>query len=288
MRKLLSSNLYRLRKDAAFYVILLFSALTGSALVIMDARYLNGASFLSSGIEIALCGAFPWAQLLCGVAISLYLGKEYDWGGLRQKLSCGIQRHHVYLANQLTATVISSVTLVCYLLAIAGTGSFFYNGSVWSFGQFLYVILCSFCINAVYAAIYTAISMNIPSRTISLISSIGTYFVCHYLARFIDQRLRQEKYLAEFLGFSSTGEILLGAEYPNPDYIGGAARKVLVFLNNFLPSGQALEMEYLSNNSDWTAGYDFLFCQYWPICSLVLLGIVSALGYRLFRKKDIK
>ncbi len=208
MRKLLSANFYRLRKDTVFFVILLISALTGIALVIMDARALGEHALLSSGIEIAMCGAFPWVQLICGAAISLYLGKEYDWGGLRQKLSCGIQRRHVYLANQLTATILSFAVLACYLLAIAATGSFLYNGSTWTLWQFLFAGLCSFCINAVYAAVYTFLSMNIPSRTISLISSLGSYFVFQYLAKFIDQGLRQEKYLAEFLGFSSTGEIL--------------------------------------------------------------------------------
>ncbi len=254
----------------------------------MDARYLSGNAILSSGIEIALCGAFPWAQLICGAAISLYLGKEYDCGGLRQKLSCGIQRRHAYLANQFTATVISFAVLACYLLAVAGTGSFLYNESVWTLRQFLFAGLCFLCINAAYAALYTFLSMNIPSRTISLISSLGSYFVFQYIAKFIDQGLRQEKYLADFLGFSSTGEMLWGAEYQNPDYIGGAARKVLISLNNFLPGGQALGMGYLRHNSNWSDGYDFIFYPYWPICAIVLLGIVSALGCCLFCKKDIK
>ncbi len=288
MRKLLSANFYRLSRDTAFFLILMVSALTGSALTVMDAQYLNGNAFLSSGVEIALCGAFPWAQLLCGIAISLYLGKEYDWGGLRQKLSGGVLRRHVYLANLVTATVISFSVLICYLLAVAGTGGFLYYGAVWTAGQFLFAGLCFFCINAVYAAVYTVVSMNIASRTISLISSIGAYFAFQYVAEFIDHALRQEKHMADFLGFSGTGEMLFGPQYPNPDYIDGAARKALIFLNNCLPSGQALGMGYLCHSSDWSDGYDFIMFSNWPICAIVLLGIVSALGYWLFRKKDIK
>ena len=284
MRKLLSANFYRLRNDSAFFGILLIAALTGSALVIMDAKYLDGGAFLNSGVEIGLCGAFPFAQLFSAAAISLYLGKEYDWGGFRQKLSCGTQWHHVYAANQITATVLSAVILACYLLTAAGAGSFLYNGSAWTTKQFLFVLLCCFCVNAAYAAIYTAISMNIPSRTISLISTIGCYFLLRYTAEFVNRGLHQEPSLADFIDFSSSGEPLFGPEYPNSDYIGGSARKLLTFLYHCLPSGQAMEMDYLSTSGDWTTG----ITAYWPVFSIVLLGIVSVLGYSLFRNKDIR
>lgn len=65
---------------------------------------------------------------------------------------------------------------------------------------------------------------------------------------------------------------------PNPAYVGGTARKVMEFVYDMLPTGQAIQL----NNMD------FERCLRWPWLSAIVLAVSTVLGYLPFRKRDVK
>ena len=108
MIPLLSANLFRLRRDPLLWLAL-GVCLAGSAA--FSASFRDTPSFDDVYF-------FPFCVALCAF-LSLFLGREYGDGTLRNKVAAGFRRWEIYLAYFLTALVVDLCLLAAFLLPFA-------------------------------------------------------------------------------------------------------------------------------------------------------------------------
>ena len=72
-------------------------------------------------------------------------------------------------------------------------------------------------------------------------------------------------------------EIITEPAEPNSNYVDGAWREVLIFINDFLPTGQSLQLCRVSDESKNTM----------MIYSIVITAAVTALGAAAFQRKNL-
>jgi hypothetical protein len=65
---------------------------------------------------------------------------------------------------------------------------------------------------------------------------------------------------------------------PNPNYLEGFERKIYEFVNDFLPTGQAIQLSQFM---------DFHFVRM-ILCSISILVFTTLIGVYFFRRKDLK
>ena len=79
---------------------------------------------------------------------------------------------------------------------------------------------------------------------------------------------------------TETGEVEVSEDIPNPDYLRGTEREIYQFFNDFLPTGQAVNITSqieLSQSPGLLAAY-----------SAGIIIVSTGVGMFVFRKNDIK
>lgn len=277
MRKLLSANLTRLWKNKTFLIANLFVFL-GS----IGFNWLNYRTELKYAdtviyVETTLFNLFPLLGFVCGIFISLFLGTEFDENTIRNKIIVGHTRSEIYFANYLTC-IAASLLLLTEMFLFSGTTGWILLGE---FGmdltQLLFLILCCILVTAVCSAIFVALTMNIHSKSGSVVVSMVMMLALTFAASYIYSRLAESR-----MTYSNVTITMDGVQYgdliDNPAYVGGKVRTIMEFLYDLLPSGQAAQI----NNMQ------FDHCLRWPGLSLLLLVLTTLLGFLPFRKRAIR
>lgn len=153
MRKLLSADLYRLKRDKVFWIcflgMLLYTVLgmlgnCGQALR-------DTASFTYTLDMFYFIYNLP-IGLLIAVFVSMFLGAEYGDGTIRNKLIVGHTRRDIYLANLVTNMVGGSLLLLAGL--IGGLCGIPFMGT-WKMGRMalVFILASAMCVAAYSAPI---------------------------------------------------------------------------------------------------------------------------------------
>ena len=255
MRKLLSANLTRLWKNKTFLIANLFVFL-GS----IGFNWLNYRTELKYAdtviyVETTLFNLFPLLNFVCGIFISLFLGTEFDENTIRNKIIVGHTRSKIYFANYLTC-IAASLLLLAEMLLFSGIAGWILLGEFgmdWT--QILFLILCCIFVTAVCSAIFVALTMNIHSKSGSVVASMVLMLALTFAASYIDSRLAESP-----MTYSNVTITMDGVQYgdliDNPAYVGGTARTVMEFLYDLLPTGQAAQL----SSMDIFNPVRFLFC----------------------------
>ena len=118
MGKLLSANFARLRKDRFFWCLLAAVIIASLVNILNSARSFEVMT--ESGYGLTLEDYyFNQATLMgvyCALFASLFLGTEYSDGTIRNKLTVGHNRSHIYLSNFLVCLAASLTLLAAWLI----------------------------------------------------------------------------------------------------------------------------------------------------------------------------
>lgn len=276
MSKLIYANFYRLKKDKLFFIAAAATAVM-QILMILD-RYninqrLNEENFTLSDV---LFEFFPFIGFIFAAFISIFLGKDYSEGIIRNKIIAGHKRENVYLSNFAVclsgALTIYTVFIIIGLLGIPLLGK--WQGGT---GNLITYILVGAFACVVFVSVLTMLSMLLTNVPISVVLSIAIMFAMMLLSSIIYNALLEPEFTREIISMSMDS-VEYGPEIPNPDYISGFKRELYVFLGEFLPSGQAILMA----NGEISA--PMMNITY----SAVLSALVNSIGIILFKKKDLK
>lgn len=275
MRKLISADFCRLRRDKVFWIgtlaMLVFAAATmlgecQQALQDTTAFHYNLDSFY-------FCYAIP-IGLPIAVYVSLFLGIEYSDGTIRNKLVVGHTRQDIYLSHLFTNIVGGlSMLLVSLLGGLVGIPFL----GTWKMGKMVLVfLLISVLVIISYAAIFTLIGMLCSNKAVSAVLTILLFLFLMIIAMNLYFRLSETEMIN---GLVITQEgMQMGDPSPNPRYLTGIKREIYQFIMDFLPSGQCAEMEELS-----------VIHPVRMIISSVVISIVTTLGgIFAFERKDLK
>ena len=121
MSKLLRAGFARLKKDKVFWIGIIFMVVVG--LFIPVRNYIDT---LESGYESTFDSYFFGFSLFTGVIaavfVSLFVGKEYSDGTMRNKIVVGHTRSAIYLSNLVVNIVAALITHLAFLLAVSVVG----------------------------------------------------------------------------------------------------------------------------------------------------------------------
>ena len=133
---------------------------------------------------------------------------------------------------------------------------------------------------AAFASICTMISMLCQNKAAAAFINILLIFLLLFVSLYIRAWLEapetvttQSVVMGENGGSSMTTE-----EVPNPVYLSGTARETCEFINDLLPTGQAVQF------TNMEAEIIPLLCSY----SVVITAAAAGAGTLLFTKKDIR
>ena len=279
MNKLLKGNYLRLFHNKIFWLSVL-------AVIVCCLYEINqGIVFLEAGFHMVTLDEHyfyigPLAALFLSVFIPMFIGVEYSFGTIRNKLTIGHTRDKIYISvflSCLTGTVI--ILAAWFAAGLTGIPKL----GLWRSGisaistKFIVTILYSIALTS----IFTFFSVLITGRSVSVVFQIVLALVIILSGSMLYNRLCEPEVIRSMEIIN--GELEVGEPEPNPMYIGGIMRKICVAIINILPSGQAI----LLLHGDLTNGVPKLIPL--QIISSVLITLVfTAAGILLFRKKDLK
>lgn len=283
MIALLSTNFFRIRRDLLFWLALCVCLVGGIAF----GMGFRGAPAFDDFY------AFPFFVALCAF-LSLFLGREYGDGTLRNKVTAGYRRGQIYLAYLLASLAVGLLFLAAFLLpfvvmnaaALAPLGAKVLGPALVGM-----VLLC-----AALVALFTAISCCVSLWVVGALVNLGLWFFLMFGAYQIEFALGQPAYVTEYYT-DTQGREYEGETTPNPHYLGGTLRVVAEGVDACLPNGQMNRIvSYLTTClSLQETGLDPEGAELYqevrfrdPLCALAVTAGVTAVGLTVFRKKDLK
>ena len=221
MRNLLRSSLFRLRKDIIFWLALVVCLVAG---IVFAVSYLNTPAFDDVYF-------FPLFLALAAV-LSLFLGREYSDGTLRNAVTAGHRRRGMYGAGLVTALLVSLLCLVAFWLpfllvqgkALVRLGA----------GVVVPVAVGFLLLMAAMTALFTAVSFNVPNLAAGAIVNLILWVGLMLGAYQLEFALGQPEYVRE-VTMSAQGEMVEGPKMQNPNYLDGPLRVVYEGMEACLP-----------------------------------------------------
>lgn len=278
MKRILASNLFRLRKSSAFWAVagVMFAwGCTAYGMMYINCRNLGNAS---SSLNTYFFNGNLCIGAALGVFSALFIGQQHMDGGLRSMISTGHSRHSIYLANLVTCFAAGIGFLLAFwlggaLVGLPGMGLKIYKG----IQQPLPGVLWSVVAVLSYSALFCLLAMLDSSKSRSAV-------VCLLLAAFLfaggfatRNGLEQPEFTTQYV----TDDLVRFTKeenIPNPKFLRGTERKVYEALDALLPSCQALRP--LLGDMDYSLTQP-LYAAAWCVC-------LTGVGCSLFRRKDIR
>lgn len=277
MRKLLSANFFRLRKDW-------FSWCVVGIIVILSLRNVFNSAYeamAASGYAVSLAGYYfgqaPLIGAYLALLISMFLGTEFSEGTIRNKLCVGHKREEIFLSNfiscALATIALTAVWMLTSALLFGMIGTLEIEMEISEFVGCIFVAM-GFAVS--FAALYTVIGSLSSNKAMTVIYTFAVFIILAMAASALYDRLCEPEL--------NQGMTLVGTQFveieptPNPQYLSGTIRTVCEVALELLPTGQALLL------SDVEIEY--------PVRAIALSVVFSTvtllIGGMLFKKKDIK
>lgn len=277
MRKLLVSNFYRLRKDKFSWCVLAVVIIASFVSIFNSAR--SCEAMLNQGYVRSLDDYFFSQAPMMGAFIALFastfLGTEYSDGTIRNKLSVGHKRIHIYLSNFVVCAVASFV-MVFFWLLISSLGFWLIGSLEMGAAEFAAYLIVAVGAAISFTALYTFIGCLSTNKAMTIIYMFIAFIALAIIASGLWDRLCVPE-MNEGMMYIN-GEFVMQEPTPNPLYLSGTIRTVCQVVLEFIPTGQALLL------SDVAIEY--------PVRVIALSAAFTVLtllaGSVLFRRKDIK
>ena len=278
MTKLLSAGFYRLFKSRVFWIMLVICILLQVFVCLDNFRFEQERPENSVILDDIVFSIVPAIGFISSALISLLLGEEYSDGVMRNKLTVGHRRSEIYFANLIVCTAGSFFTLAALFLSGGLLGFALFGGFTYDAGTLLWLILCCFLLTAALSAIDVLVVMCCQNKAVVAVLSLALVLVMLFAGSYLDSVLNEPEMQYGAMVVHEDGVMEFVDPAPNPHYVSGMTRTVMAITEDIIPMGQAIQI----NN------FALKRSARWPLLSIALFTAVSALGYAIFKKKDIK
>lgn len=277
MRKLITANFFRFRKDRFSWCVV------GIIVLLSLGNVFNSAyeAMAASGYIMSLDGYYfnqaPLIGAFLALLISMFLGTEFSEGTIRNKLCIGHKREEIFLSNfifcALATIALTAVWMLTSALLFGMIGTLEIEMEVSEFVGYIFVAM-GFAVS--FAALYTVIGSLSSNKAMTVIYTFAVFIIFAMAASALDNRLCEPEMNVVTM---VVGTQLVEMEpFPNPLYLSGAIRTVCEVALELLPTGQALLL------SDVAIEYPIRAIA----LSVVFTTVTLLVGSMLFRRKDIK
>lgn len=279
MIKLLKANLARLWKNKVFWL---------GFLVLNIFCIIQKVSIIRDTAEAHSLEEAFWIQayvigIILSVFISLFVGAEYEYGTIRNKIILGYNRSGIYLANTFTCMIAGWIMCMGCLLSSLLVGVPFLGFFRIRLSEILSQGICVFALSAAYAAIYCFLAMLIHNRTIAAVSCIMLSFLLLFSGAAVSNRLDEPEY---YYIPDTSMEIDDGSNSEwihNPGYLEGTKRRIYEIALEVTPGGQSLQLSGMCGMLNENTDYIEMFS-----ASLSWIVLSCGCGVILFRRKDLR
>lgn len=277
MRKLMSANLFRLWRSRVFWIC-------AAAVFLLGAWwYLDAWKFMrETGFDRELTDQtftqLPFSCIITAVFCGMFLGGEFSFGTIRNKLAAGHTRTSIYLAALLSCICAGLLLCLSYAAAVVLVGMPLLGFFRVNMTAVLYYAFCMICVICVFTAIMVLLVTKCASRTVGVVLGILLMLGMLFVSAQIERRLSEpEMNVAYTVIDSETYRPLEVEEQPNPLYLSGTKREIYQWLHDILPAGQSIQISNLGGPHPIR----------WPFASAAEFLLLTVLGVYLFCRKDL-
>lgn len=278
MTKLLSAGFYRLFKSRVFWIMLVICILLQVLVCVDNFRYERERPENTVILDDIVFSIVPAIGFISSALISLLLGEEYSDGVVRNKLTVGHRRSDIYFANLIVCTAGSFIMLAALFLSGGLLGFALFGGFTYDAGTLLWLILCCFLLTAALSAIDVLVVMCCQNKAVAAVLSLALVLVMLFAGSYLDSVLNEPEMQYGAMVVHEDGVMEFVDLAPNPHYVSGMTRTVMAITEDIIPMGQAIQINNFALERSAR----------WPLLSIAVFTAVSALGYAIFKKKDIK
>ena len=278
MTKLLSAGFYRLFKSRVLWIMLAICVLLQVFVCVDNFRFEQKTPEGSVLLDDIVFSIIPALGFISSALISLLLGEEYRDGVVRTKLTVGHRRSDIYFSNLIVCTAGSFLALAALFLSGGLLGFALFGGFTHEVGTLLWLILCSFLLTAALSAIDVLVVMCCQNKAVAAVLSLGLVLLMLFAGSYLDSVLNEPEMQYGAMVVHEDGVMEFVDPAPNPHYVSGMTRAVMGIAEDIIPMGQALQINNFALERSAR----------WPLLSIAVFAAVSALGYAIFKKKDIK
>ncbi len=275
MSNLLTANFIRLKKERVFWVLFLVMAALG-ILFPVSMEMDETKTGTSNSIDTIFGHYAVFIGIVMAIFCCFFVGKEYSDGTIRNKIISGKKRADIYLANFITCVAVSIIFCCIFLLIYLAIGipflGFFTIGIKVVF-QFLFTIAA---LSIAFSSIFNLVAMLSVNKSVTAVICVLLAFSFFFIGLHLNQMLNQPETV---LGMTITED---GTEkyekMPNPDYLNEQERKIVRFVYDYIPGGQAAQCLDMD-----VANLPML-----PAYSIMNVLLTTGIGVWCFKRKDLK
>lgn len=268
MIKLLKAGFFRLKKDVVFW---LFIFLTIGLAIFTLFRHEE------TKLDVLINEFIMYIGLLIAIFVSIFVGKEYSQGIIRNKIIVGHSRISIFFSNLIISIITSSLCEIIYLVLVFLIGIPLFGQMQMPLSQFALVILNTILVIISFCSIFNFIAMICSEITISTTICI-ILFIAMYVAQGSFGLIANNNKYINHTYTDENGNTHIISQEPDPNYPGDQKVKQAKIIYLSIPQGQAME---IGNN-------DLESLQQMPIYSISLIVIINILGVYIFSKKELK
>ena len=227
MAKLLSAGFYRLFKSRVFWIMLVICVLLQVLVCVDNFRYEQERPENTVILDEIVFSILPAIGFISSALISLLLGEEYSDGVVRNKLTVGHRRSHIYLSNLIVCTTGSFLTLTALFLSGGLLGFALFGGFTYDAGTLFRLFLCSFLLTAALSAIDVLVVMSCQNKAVAAVLSLGLVLLMLFAASYLDGVLDEPEMQYGAMVMHENGVMEFEDPAPNPRYVSGMTRTVM-------------------------------------------------------------
>lgn len=288
MYKLLNASFYRLRKNKIFLGLVILTIII--AVFMLISEYLNNIKYSSvfgissNTTDILLMKFINIIGFFIAIFTSLFVGAEYSDGTIRNKIVAGHSRKNIYLSNLIVSILVGIFLELIYLIIVSIVSIPIFGLVQMSFLQLAVILLDIIMIIIVYSSIFNFIALICSNITISTVTSLLLILIMFVTDMFLSPTANSTEYIQKNKVMDEQGNITYEI-VKNEDYPGKIIQTTCKTIINFNPVSQAIE---ISGNKINMNEEDFNNMKVYPLYSLGLIIIITAIGIYLFNIKELK
>lgn len=309
MYNLISAEIYRCKHNKLFWFCVIASLISG----------------VVYGCNVCIIQAFDDMYIvplfvILAAFISLSIGREYGDGTIRNKIISGKSKKTIMLSRICISILVSVIFTLVYLIPCSLISMNVISKIPTS--VLIWTLLGFFLLNIAWSSIFSFFSSLITTKEIAAIINIAMVIIIMFGSYQIEHTIGQPEFLeveeAESVkmtadevkqlkdgtfdgsySFDTNDEgvviyykdIIVGnSKEPNPSYLGKQVNTALKAIDYTLPHGQInfymSSLTYYADEDTHNVEYDVI--KLFPLYSLMLMLVFSAIGIATFRNKDLK
>lgn len=275
MRRLLRADIHSLFLDKVFIALAVFSFILGLTLPVLglvnEIRYNEYKEF-----EDYFFFFLPVFSLMISSYVSIFVGKSFDWGTVKNKITVGHSRRDIYLSFLIVSMVGTLVFIALFLIPYSVFGSLVYEDMSISFKALVLVLISAVLVLLSVTAISVALMETIGSRVISMIVSLFVVFALLLIGNYAEELLNEPEMISNSM-IMVDGAFQFADSYPNPRSLAESKRWIYEALRDATLGGQMSQIMNMECN--WVR------VSLYSVFSSILATLVGCI---IFSRKDLK